>query len=96
MKAKAFTVWMTMRPAGRQAVHNGRVTMEKVLLLSGSTGQGHNSCAQAVKEYFEGKDIQCEVLDSLNFISEGFGRFMSWGHSFMYRHIPGLFRWGYN
>ncbi len=70
--------------------------MEKVLLLSASTGQGHNSCAQAVKEYFEDKNIQCEVLDSLNFISEGFGRFMSWGHSFMYRHIPRLFRWGYN
>lgn len=69
--------------------------MEKVLLLSCNTGQGHNSCAQAVKEYFEGRNVQCEVLDSLDFISEGFGRFMSWGHSFMYRHIPGLFRWGY-
>ena len=69
--------------------------MDKVLLLSCNTGQGHNSCAQAVKEYFEGRDIQCEILDSLDFISEGFGRFMSWGHSFMYRYIPGLFRWGY-
>ena len=27
--------------------------MEKVLILSCSTGQGHNSCAQAIKEYFE-------------------------------------------
>ena len=48
--------------------------MDKVLLLSCNTGQGHNSCAQAVKEYFEGRDIQCEILDSLDFISEGFGR----------------------
>lgn len=70
--------------------------MENVLLLSCDTGQGHNSCAQAVKEYFENKNIQCEIRDSLDFISEGFGKFMSWGHSFMYRHIPGLFRWGYN
>ena len=72
----------------------GEVTMENVLLLSCDTGQGHNSCAQAVKEYFEGK-MPCEIRDSLDFISEGFGRFMSWGHSFMYRHIPGMFRWGY-
>ena len=69
--------------------------MENVLLLSCNTGQGHNSCAYAVKEYFEDRKIQCEIRDSLNFISEGFGKFMSWGHSFMYRHIPGLFRWGY-
>lgn len=70
--------------------------MENVLLLSCSTGQGHNSCAQAIKEYFQDKDISCEIQDSLNFVSEGFGRFMSWGHSFMYRYIPGLFRWGYS
>lgn len=69
--------------------------MENVLLLSCDTGQGHNSCACAVKEYFEDRKISCEIRDSLDFISKGFGRFMSWGHSFMYRHIPGLFRWGY-
>lgn len=69
--------------------------MEKVLILSCDTGQGHNSCARAVKEYFEDRKISCEIRDSLDFISEGFGKFMSWGHSFMYRHIPGLFRWGY-
>ena len=69
--------------------------MEKVLLLSCSTGQGHNSCADAIKEYFEAKNIICERLDSLEFISKRFARFMSWGHSFMYRYVPGLFRLGY-
>lgn len=70
--------------------------MERVLLLSCSTGQGHNSCAQAVKEYFEEQNVSCEMKDSLAFISKTFARFMSWGHSFMYRHVPGLFRWGYS
>ena len=69
--------------------------MKRVLLLSCSTGQGHNSCAEAVKEYFEEQHVVCEIYDSLKFIGEKFARFMSWGHSFMYRHIPGLFRWGY-
>lgn len=69
--------------------------MKNVLILSCSTGQGHNSCAQAVKEYFDKRDMNCEIQDTLGFISMEFSKFMSWGHSFMYRHIPGLFRWGY-
>lgn len=69
--------------------------MKNVLILSCSTGQGHNSCAQAVKEYFDKREVNCEIQDALGFISMGFSKFMSWGHSFMYRHIPELFRWGY-
>lgn len=70
--------------------------MEKVLILSCSTGQGHNSCAQAIKEYFEAQGVSCDFRDSFQFISERFARFMSWGHSFIYRYLPGLFRWGYS
>lgn len=69
--------------------------MKNVLILSCSTGQGHNSCAHAVKEYFDKREVNCEIQDALGFISMGFSKFMSWGHSFMYRHIPELFRWGY-
>jgi len=70
--------------------------MEKVLLLSCSTGQGHNACAEAIKEYFEARNVNCELMDSLAFISMRFAKFISWGHSFMYRYVPGLFRWGYH
>lgn len=69
--------------------------MEKVLILSCSTGQGHNSCAQAIKEYFELQGVRCDFRDSFDFVSKQFARFMSWGHSFIYRYLPGLFRWGY-
>lgn len=69
--------------------------MKKALILSCSTGQGHNSCAQAVKEYFDRKQVDCTVVDAFCFVSEKFAVFMGEGHSFMYRHIPGLFRWGY-
>lgn len=70
--------------------------MEKVLILSCSTGQGHNSCAQAIKEYFELQGVICELRDSFDFISKQFARFISWGHSFIYRYLPGLFCWGYS
>lgn len=39
--------------------------------------------------------IDCEIRDAFDFISERFADFISWGHSFLYRHAPGLFRWGY-
>ena len=69
--------------------------MKKVLILSCSTGQGHNSCAWAVQEYFTAKQVECTVADAFRFVSEKFAVFMGKGHSFMYRHIPGLFRRGY-
>ena len=69
--------------------------MKKALILSCSTGQGHNSCARAVKEYFDRQQVDCTVADAFRFVSEKFARFMGEGHSFMYRHIPGLFCWGY-
>lgn len=69
--------------------------MKKALILSCSTGQGHNSCARAVKEYFDRQQVDCRIVDAFRFVSEKFAIFMGEGHSFMYRHIPGLFRWGY-
>lgn len=69
--------------------------MKKVLVLSCSTGQGHNSCALAIKEYLAEQKVNCEIKDTLAFISQRFSDLMSWGHCFMYRHLPGLFRWGY-
>lgn len=69
--------------------------MKKVIILSCSTGQGHNSCAQAVQDYFQLQNVPCEIREALDFVSPGFARFMSWGHSFVYRHLPGLFQWGY-
>ncbi len=69
--------------------------MKNVIILSCSTGQGHNSCAEAIREAFEEKNIGCRIYESLDFVSPAVSGFVSWGHSFMYKHIPGLFRWGY-
>lgn len=67
----------------------------KALILSCNTGEGHNSCAKAIKECFESHGAVCDIRDTLGFISKGVSRFISGGHVFVYRHIPGLFRRGY-
>lgn len=65
------------------------------LVLSCNTGEGHNSCAKAIKEYYDSVNENCTVYDGLQFISTTVSNFISWGHSYMYRHIPGLFKFGY-
>ena len=65
------------------------------LILSCNTGQGHNSCAAAIKEYYDQMGQPCAVEDALAFISGSFSAFISWGHSTVYRHLPWLFRLGY-
>ena len=67
----------------------------RVLILSCDTGGGHNACARAIQEAFLECGCLCDVADSGQFVSEKLSKFMSWGHTTMYRHIPGLFRFGY-
>ncbi len=67
----------------------------KVLVLSCSTGQGHDSCARAIKEHGERCGDVCEIDDAIRFVSPLLSRFMSWGHATMYKRFPWLFRFGY-
>ena len=41
----------------------------KTLILTCNTGEGHNSCATAIKEYFESNREECYIKDGLGFIS---------------------------
>ena len=65
------------------------------LILTGNTGEGHNSCAAALQEYFSARGTACDVVDALGFLSPGMSRFISNWHTRIYRYVPGLFRSGY-
>ena len=67
----------------------------RVLILSCNTGGGHNTCAEAIQEAFLSQGYPCDIVDSLGFVSYKLSKFMSWGHTTMYRHIPRLFDAGY-
>ena len=68
----------------------------RTLILSCNTGEGHNSCARAIKEVYDQNGMVCDITDGLAFVSELASDFISWGHTFVYRKLPGLFRWGYS
>ena len=67
----------------------------RVLILSCNTGEGHNSCAEALREYFTAQWAVCIVEDALRFLSDGMSDFISHWHTRIYRHMPDLFRTGY-
>ena len=68
----------------------------KTLILSCSTGEGHNSCAKAIKEYFDSKNEICIIKEGLDFISHKVSDVISNGHTYIYRHAPNLFKYGYS
>lgn len=67
----------------------------RVLILSCNTGGGHNACGEAIRQAFEAAGDTCVSADALQFTSNKLSKFMSWGHTTMYRRIPKLFRFGY-
>ena len=66
------------------------------MILTCSTGQGHNSCAGAIKEYYENQGTPCEIRDALAFVSPAVSHLICRGHVAMYRHFHGLFQLGYH
>ena len=67
----------------------------RTLILSCNTGEGHNSCAKAIKEYYDIVGEVCVIDDALRFISPSVSKVMSGGHTALYRHLPGVFALGY-
>ena len=67
----------------------------RVLILSCNTGGGHNACGEAIRQAFETAGDTCVSADALQFTSNKLSKFVSWGHTTMYRRIPKLFRFGY-
>lgn len=67
----------------------------RVLILSCNTGEGHNSCGKALSEMFAKQNIPCRMDDAFRFLSPSISRMVTVGFNFMYRHLPGAFRFGY-
>lgn len=67
----------------------------QLLILSCNTGEGHNSCAKAIAEYFTFNNTSCQIVDSFGFISKKASKLISDWHSRIYRHVPSAFSHGY-
>lgn len=54
----------------------------KVLIMSITAGEGHNSTARAVSEYLVSNNIECTVLDTYGYISNALKKVVSEGYLF--------------
>lgn len=62
----------------------------KVLILSMTVGQGHNSASHALAQYLEKKGHTYEILDTYKFLNKAIGEAFDKGYTFMGRSIPKL------
>ena len=53
----------------------------RVLILSANTGGGHNSTARSLAQQFERLGVECDIADTLAFISETVSDIISRGHT---------------
>lgn len=63
----------------------------KVLVLSCSTGEGHNSAAHAIAEALERRNIEYTLTDPLKFRSEKTARFVASAYNGIIRKTPKVF-----
>ena len=66
---------------------------KKVLIMSASTGGGHNRAAKAMKEEIEkrcinGEYITCEIVDSLKLINTTMDKIISSGYEKSAKYTP--------
>ena len=66
---------------------------KKVLIMSASTGGGHNRAAKAMKDeiekkYIDGENITCEIVDSLKLINTTMDKIISSGYEKSAKYTP--------
>ncbi len=65
--------------------------MKNVLILTCSTGEGHNSAARAIESALKRRQIACEIRDPVSFKSSKMERIVSGLYNDTIRKAPGVF-----
>ncbi len=64
----------------------------KVLILTVTTGQGHNQAAKTLKDYLEKNEgISAEILDAFEYINQGLKEIVSRGYLMSAKRIPKIY-----
>lgn len=75
--------------------------MKKVLIMTASTGGGHNRAAKAICEEltsrsFNGEVIECKIIDSFKLVNQSFDRLISEGYELSAKYTPTAYGKAYN
>lgn len=67
----------------------------RVLILTVSSGQGHNMCAKAVSTALEDRGAETRVVDTITYINEWVGKQLDKTYLGMSKHTPDFWKWVY-
>lgn len=67
----------------------------KVLIMSVTAGEGHNSTAKAMRNEFERRGVECEILDTINYVSPVIATFIAEGYLLITEKAKYAYQLGY-
>lgn len=67
----------------------------KVLIMSVTAGEGHNSTAKAMRNEFESRGVECEILDAINYVSPVIATFIAEGYLLVTEKAKVAYQIGY-
>lgn len=67
----------------------------KVLIMSVTAGEGHNSTAKAMRNEFESCGVECEILDTINYVSPAIATFIAEGYLLITEKAKYAYQLGY-
>ncbi len=67
----------------------------KILILSMTAGEGHNSAARAMQEYFAAKGAACEVVDTYGYVSPAISNSINKGYLWITKRAKRAYGLGY-
>lgn len=78
-----------------------RLKMKKVLIMTASTGGGHNRAARAICEElvsrsFHGEVIECKIIDSFKLVNQTMDKLISEGYEMSAKYTPTAYGRAYN
>ncbi len=78
-------------PVRKICIHKGIRNMKKILILTCSTGEGHNSAARAIEAALTKKGFSCELADPVSFQSERMKHLVASLYNGTIRKAPAIF-----
>jgi UDP-N-acetylglucosamine:LPS N-acetylglucosamine transferase len=60
----------------------------RVLILSVTAGQGHNSCAKAILHELQQRGLECQMVDAVSYINEWIGKRLDKSYLDMSKYTP--------
>ncbi len=67
----------------------------KIIIMSVTAGEGHNSTARAMREYFTAQGAQAEILDTYGYVSPAVMQSINKTYLWLSAHAKGAYKMGY-